>query len=53
MLLLSDCKNNACPKGRVKRNVVFNMDLTLLRLSTTVQFNVFDGAVHHLLHRTK
>ena len=29
MLLLSDCEIKACPKGRVKRNVVFNMDLTL------------------------
>ena len=53
MLLLSDCEINACPKGRVKRNVVFNMDLTLSHWSTTVQVNVFDGAVHNLLHRTK
>ena len=53
MLLLSDCEINACPKGRVKRNVVFNMDLTLSRWSTTVQVNVFDGTVFDLLHRTK
>ena len=53
MLLLSDCEINACPKGRVKRNVVFNIDLTLSRWSTTVQVIVCDEAVHNLLHRTK
>ena len=53
MLLLSDCEIKACPKGRVKRNVVFNIDLTLSRWSTTFQVNVCDGAAHNLLHRTK
>ena len=45
MLLLSDCEIKACPKGRVKRNVVFNIDLTLSRWSTTVQVIVCDGAM--------
>ena len=46
MLLLSDYEINACPKGRVKWNLVFNIDLTFFRWFITVLVNICDGAVY-------